>query len=655
MVPTVRSRPCAGVLLMRRAWLGVLLVLFVGACSSTSDSQRSSAGVPPATPSPVDETPAREGTASPVRQAWFGDLHIHTQNSFDSIVGAVRATPDDAYRFAKGETLTHALGYPIRLESGALDFLAVTDHAAYLGVIPALADPSSPLGTHPLAEDVQSPDPAVRLGVFTKKMAVHLLQGEPVPGLAASDVIRSAWQETIDAAERHNDPGRFTTFVAFEYSSTPGGANLHRNVIFSGAEVPLAPFSSLDSLNPEDLWDWLDDQRAGGIEALAIPHNSLSSRGLMFERTDRAGAPIDAAYAAQRLRNEPLVELTQIQGTSETLPSLSPDDEWAGFEAWSMPNVVIGDDGAMAVEAGGPATGNYVREALRTGIELEESDGFNPYRFGLIGSTDTHNAASPVEEWAYFGQTGILDGAPENRGSVPAQTDDAITFFDQLLPSASGSGSGLAGVWAEENTRESIYAALRRKEVFATSGPRLRVRFFAGYGYSDTLEQHPEAIAQAYARGVPMGGTLVAQAGLRPKFLVWALRDPNEARLQRVQVVKGWIEDGRSQERVFDVACSDGLEPDARTHRCPDNGATVSLTTCSPSRDEGAVELRAVWSDPTFDPSQRAFYYARVLQNPTCRWSTWDAIRAGVTPSTSVPATLQERAWSSPISYAPQG
>ena len=594
--------------------------------------------------------PAGAAGASAPRHAYFGDLHIHTQNSTDAYNFGVRATPDDAYRFAKGEALAHPLGYSIRLRSGPLDFLAVTDHAEYLGVARALADPGHLLGSHPVAVKMRSGDPKDRWEAG--RALDGWVRGKPVSDLDPLPVVRSIWQETVAAAERHDDPGRFTTFVAYEFTSTPGGVNLHRNVIFSGNDVPALPFSAVDSLNPEDLWTWLDEQRANGIEALAIPHNLNWSQGKMFERTDWAGEPIDAAYAEQRRRNEPLVEITQGKGTSETHPALSPNDEWADFEIWRKNSMAFGEDGSISF-AEGATTGAYARDALRAGLEIEREIAANPYLFGFIGASDGHNAAGSVEEDQHFGHAGKMDGTPAARGSLPdgRQGQSQIQLELEMIEWGS---SGLTGVWAEENTRESIYAALRRKETFATSGPRIRVRFFAGYDYSDDLPNQHYAAERAYAGGVPMGGELAAQPSNAPRFFVQAARDPREAWLQRAQVVKSWIdESGETHERVFDVACSNGLTPDPKTHRCPDNGASVDLDDCSISLDKGDVGLVTLWSDPTFDPTERALYYARVLQNPTCRWSTWDAIRAGVEPTSKVPATIQERAWSSPIWIAP--
>ncbi len=593
-----------------------------------------------------DRNDAVSRTESTQRSAFFGDLHVHTANSFDAFNFGVRATADDAYRYAKGEVIDHPAGYPIRLRGGSLDFYGVSDHAEYLGAVPALANPDHPLATHPLAEIIQSDDPNDATEAFSTLGAV-ITQGRPVPGLDAAAVIRSAWQANIEAAERHNKPGEFTTFIAYEYTSNPDGAGLHRNVIFASERAPEAPYGGADSLNPEDLWDWLDSIRAEGIEALAIPHNSNVSLGKMFETTDWTGAPIDQAYADQRSRNEPLVEITQVKGTSETHPLLSPNDEWASFEVWKLSRTVVNDDGSVS-RLSGATEGGFARDALRKGLELELSAGTNPYDFGFIGSSDGHDASSPIEEDQYFGKLGLFDGSAETRGSLKRTTPSALGV-DTLEWGA----SGLAGVWAEENTRESIYAALRRKETFATSGPRIQVRFFAGYDYPLQIENMPETIVNAYAGGVPMGGELFAREGKAPRFLVWALRDPRDSWLQRAQIVKGWIDNQGTHERIFDVACSDEMKPDPVTYRCPENGASVDLSDCGFSIDRGDVELKTVWVDPAFDANQRAFYYLRAIQNPTCRWSTWDALRAGEEPSSKVPATIQERAWSSPIWYRP--
>ena len=590
---------------------------------------------------------APQGTApapapNPLRNAYFGDLHVHTNFSYDAFLNGTRATPRDAYRYAKGEALTHPAGFQIQLDA-PLDFYAVTDHASFLGMLPAMMDPGQDV-PHPARELVAD----FVSGALTGDARTEARRDIRAYTLGLSepphdpDVVRSAWRETVAAAEAHYEPGRFTTFVGYEFTGSPENQNLHRNVIFRGAAVPDLPFSRLDSFNPEDLWAWMDRNREAGIEALAIPHNSNGSNGLMFRLATYAGEPLDAAYATVRSRNEPLVEITQTKGTSDTHPALSPNDEWADFEIWSY-------------RIGGGTTpsrpdGSYVRQAYLNGLRLEEESGFNPFRFGLVGATDNHAAAGAPSESDFF----TAGGAPQVGSSIPFDPPQADGRRYSASPLGALRGaSGLTGVWAEENTREAIYDAFRRKETFATTGPRIRLRFFAGYDYADDLADDPDLIARAYAGGVAMGGELAAPGSRAPRFLLWASRDPSSAPLARLQVVKGWVEGGETHERVYDAACSDGLAADETTHRCPDNGARVNLADCSISDEVGAAELRTLWTDPDFDPAQRAVYYVRALENPSCRWSTWEAVRAGVEPRPDLSATLQERAWSSPIWVAP--
>ncbi len=372
------------------------------------------------------------------------------------------------------------------------------------------------------------------------------------------------------------------------------------------------------------------------------------SDGSMYERTMWNGKPVDKAWAELRARNEPLTEVTQVKGTSETHPLLSPNDEFAGFEIMEW---YIGQAKKVTKFDGG-----YVRKALKDGLELEGKVGVNPYKYGMVGGSDSHNAAGTYEEDNYFSKVGIRDAYPELRGSAPpkGQTWDKYKVPDGIARFSTWGASGLTGVWAEENTREAIYGALRRKETFATTGPRIRVRFFAGYGLKGAEIASDAGVKAAYAGGVPMGGDLVGKADGAPDFLVAAMRDTRSAPLQRVQIVKGWLDaKGKAQEKVFDVACSDGGKADPKSQRCPDNGATIDTKTCAIPQDKGDAELATAWNDPEFDPKQNAFYYARVIENPTCRWSTWDAIRSGVEPSPHLPKTLQERAYTSPIWFIP--
>lgn len=569
-------------------------------------------------------------------RAYFGDLHVHTSYSFDAFLFGTRSTPDDAYRFAKGEAIDHPGGFELQLDK-PLDFYAVTDHAFFLGMWSALNNPKHPRNDDEAARRfLDASTPGQRGWAF--RNAYQYLVGNPDPKGE-----RTAWQDIVDAAQRHNDPGRFTTFVGYEYTSSVQQGNLHRNVIYRGQKVPDMPFSRLDSLNPEDLWTWMDAHRQNGIESLAIPHNSNGSDGRMFQLHKFDGSAINADYAEQRLRNEPLVEVTQVKGNSDTHPFLSPNDEWADFEIFPY---------RIASRLKSRPRGSYVREAYLNGLALEEEVSANPYLFGVIGSSDTHNGGERFDESKYVDKIGMLGYTPELRGSIPLTRLDGMPAYRETSGRFFGA-SGLAGVWADENTREAIYDAFRRKETFATTGPRIKVRFFAGYDLDESILETGD-FSTAYAKGTPMGGELRYERRATPDFLVWAAQDPAGTTLQRIQVVKGWIESGDTHERVYDVACSDDLEVDPLTRRCPDNGATVRLQDCSITKGVGSAELKTFWRDPDFDPQQRAFYYVRALENPTCRWSTWDAVRAGTAPRTDLKWIIQERAYTSPIWYQPR-
>ena len=624
------------------AFLGMAL-LAVGCGERPPVEDADAVAAPDSAPSGA---PAIE--SNPLRNAYFGDTHIHTVLSFDAYLMGTRRTPDDAYEFAKGTAIEHASGFMMQMRK-PLDFLAVSDHGFYLGMMRELNDDDSPYSSHHLAPAVRAATTAEGSRTAFLALIGHLRERAGFPeqedDLDDRDVARSAWREIVESAERHNDPGRFTTFVGYEYTSSgPEFQNLHRNVIFRGAEVPPQPFSRLDSLNPEDLWAWMDANRANGMDAIAIPHNSNGSDGWMFAQADWSGEPMDADYAALRMRNEPLVENTQVKGTSDTHPLLSPNDEWADFELMEL---------KVASDEASRAPGSYVREAWLNGLSMEDEGGFNPYRFGVVGASDTHNAAGSFEEDNYWSKTGLMDIEPHLRGSVPLPTSTPENPEYAQDASQFWGASGLAGVWAEANTRDAIFAAFRRKETFSTSGPHIKVRFFGGHGIDDSLLNSPDSIAQAYSRGVPMGSDLPANGDGAPVFFAWAARDADTVGLQRLQIIKGWVEDGETREAVIDIACSDGGVVDADTMRCPDNGAAVDLATCAVTPDKGASELKAVWRDPDYDPAQRAFYYVRVLENPKCRWSTWDAVRAGVAPRPDMHATIQDRAWSSPIWHRP--
>ena len=616
----------------------VMVLFLLGGCQEASESNSSLTAHD--SDKPILAVPTSAGPRGE-KHALFGDLHVHTMYSFDAFVMGTLASPDAAYDFAKGGVLTHPGGFDMQLDV-PLDFYAVTDHAFYLGALRSMTVEGNALYEHELAEGVRNLSDEKSRGAAFATMLAFLLserRAELIDPVSST----SAWDDIKAAANRHNDPGKFTAFLGYEYTSS-GDAfeNLHRNVIFKGDTAPDLPFSRLDSRNPEELWRWMDEQRLAGYESLAMPHNSNGSNGWMFSLTDFDGKPLDSAYADLRMRNERLVENSQIKGTSDTHPALSPNDEWANFEIMKV---------RIASNLASQPQGSYVREALRNGIEFQANQGFNPFKFGVIGSSDTHNASYAGAEDNYWSKTGRLDDEPVERGSVPlAKPAEDGSAYLKTYRNQWSAGS-LAGVWAEENTRSAIYDALHRKETFSTSGTRIQVRFFAGYDLP--AADANDLIDKAYAGGVPMGGELVAEAGRSPSFLVWALQDANKSALQRVQIIKAFVRDGDSSEKVFDVACSDGAKVDPQTHRCPDNGARVNLTDCTVSTGVGDSEMLVRWVDPEFDETEHALYYVRALENPVCRWSTWDALRAGVEPNPALSATIQERAWTSPIWFSP--
>ena len=650
--------------------INIFLVCFLVLCACTDTNQSNEI---------IDSTSYKEQKTkiqvrplpNPNKNAYFGDLHVHTSNSFDAYTFGTIASPADAYRFAQGEAIPHPTGYEIQLKK-PLDFYAVTDHAFFMGIIKEAADTSSEFSKYDFSEPIHDLNKTVSKNIFSILKRSNLfrpfarsLNERFEDGSVDKDLIErvanSTWQKTIKAADDAYKPGIFTTFAGYEFTSSVDlyDRYLHRNVIFRDTNnLPSRLFSRLDSQDPEKLWNWMDMQREEGTESLAIPHNSNISGGAAFSMTDYNGGPIDEAYVNKRLRNEPLVEITQAKGTSETHPFLSKNDEWAAFEApMNHPGEKILSN----------LNGSYVRDAYLRGLTLSEQGISNPFKFGIIGSSDTHVGGGSFDEETHFSKIGLLDGEPYLRGSVPFRGLYGFiskTFRPQTVSEIGGESylnvgtrlirfgsSGLAGVWAEENTRESIYDAFRRKETFGTSGPRIKVRFFAGYNFENSTLADPDLIQKAYSKNIPMGGDVIQQRGKSLKFLVWAISDPLGAPLQRVQIIKGWIDKGAKQEKVFDVACSDGQSVNSQTHRCPDNGATVNIDDCSISREKGNPEIKTFWQDPEFIDGQEAFYYARVLENPTCRWSTWDAIRDKEKPRSDIPVTIQERAWSSPIWY----
>lgn len=588
------------------------------------------------------------------RNAYFGDLHVHTKNSFDAFITGTRTTADDAYRFAKGDTIDNGAGKDITISGPPLDFYGVTDHGEYMGVLAAMRDRNNPISKTDTAKSIFGifgGSREARIEAFTK-VGTTIVTGDPIEDIYDRDFIDSAWAENVLAAEKHYDPGRFTTFAAYEYTNMNiigeiadnlGAINLHRNVIFRD-RAPERLFSTLDSTNPEDLWNWMNDKRDEGFDVLSIPHNSNASNGQMFSMTMSDGSPITKTYAANRIKNEPIVEMTQVKGTSETHPLLSPEDEFANHELYE---ILVG----MATESQ-KVPGSFVRQALSRGIGIEQNIGKNPYEFGFIGSSDTHVSAPSLSEEQHFGKF-PHDTDLANRGSVPPDGkmswENVVSEETELafISSASYGASGLAGVWAESNTREDIFDAMKRKETFATSGPRIKTRFFAG-NYNDTILSSTNMLEEAYKNGVPMGGTKSSGTN-SPDFIAWAIKDPDGYPLQRIQIIKVWSDETDNLEQIYDISCAGDLQPSPDTNRCPENGASVDLSNCQTNDETGSSELKALWSDPNYIPGQKSAYYIRVLENPKCRWSTWDAVRNGTPPNPNMQATIQDRAWSSAI------
>lgn len=592
-----------------------------------------------ATAAPIPEKFVSE--YNPQRNVYWGDLHIHTSYSTDAYTMGVRATPDDAYTFTRGGEIEHAGGYGIALKR-PLDFAAVTDHSEYLGLLRA-TKPDLPLSERSYKERLQNDSPLQNTLTMLRSTFTFSLKNVDSSGWEQH--ARAAWQDMVNAAERHNQPGLFTTFVAYEWSSMPEDRNLHRNVVYRGTNVPAVPHSSLVSEDPRDLWTALEAQRRQGMDNFAIPHNGNVSDGRMYDRVMFDGEAMDSEYARRRMLNEPISEIFQVKGSSETHPSLSPDDEFASFE---LIETKLSRDGSAS-----QPPGSYTRDALRSGIEMSHAEGFNPYRFGVVGSSDGHNGSSPVEEDNYHGKLPLLDG------SAGVRMRTSVLLPDDMPGGKLWSAAGLAAVWAEENTRDALFDAMRRKETYATSGPRIGVRFYAAWNYPADLVEQANWIAIAQRNGVPMGGELnggdiaALQLNASPHFAVFASRDPSGANLDRIQIIKAWVGgNGKSQERIYNVAWTGDRALDSNGKLSP-VGNTVDVGAASYTNSIGAVQLAAVWRDPDFNPEQEAFYYARVIEIPTPRWSTYDARLLGL--AAPDPAYLQERAVTSAIWYRPAG
>jgi hypothetical protein len=594
--------------------------------------------------------PAPYATASSLRaeptQVFWGDTHLHTSYSPDAFFfGNGTADPDTAYRYAKGYPVVHPY-HKGRIQIGTpLDFLVVSDHAEMMGVPFRLAQGDETLVKTKNGKRLIKMLKAGKGQEVFIEFIERINSNQPYDDLNTEATRTSVWGDMVAITERHNEPGKFTSFIGWEWTSTPSGKNLHR-VVFTpqggSTAAKFIPYSSFDSDKPEGLWAWLEETSSRtGARFLAIPHNSNISGGLMFDEVDSEGRPITAEYARTRMKWEPVVEVTQIKGDSETDPILSRTDEFAAYEPFShaIDSESIGEGQASV----GP--GDFVRSGLRRGLELEAKVGANPYKFGLIGSTDSHTGMSSAEEDNFHGKT-AFDSIPENRFN---------TFIGIEGFGADMSAAGMAAVWSSANNREALFEAFQRKEVYATTGPRIRVRFFGGWDFEPVHSLQRDIAQIGYEGGVPMGGDLTqGPEGKAPAFLVYAIKDPVGANLDRIQVVKGWLQaDGTSEEKVYDIAWSDerALEDDGSL---PSVGNTVDLATGRYTNAIGDAQLSTTWRDPDFDPSVRAFYYVRVLQIPTPRHTLYDAIALGMAPEdTGHPPTIQERAYSSPIWYTP--
>jgi len=585
---------------------------------------------------------------------YWGDTHLHTSLSMDAGAFGDRLGLDAAYRFARGEQVTSSTGQDAKL-SRRLDFLVVADHSDNMGFFPDLYAGKPNIVSNATGKDwydrIQAGD-----GVAVALELIGLFsQGNWPKGLEygpESPAYRSAWDATVAAAERYNTPGLFTAFIGYEWTSLVTGNNMHRVVVYrdggdkGGQMVPYTTMPPMGSTNPRDLWKWMADyeKRTQG-RVLAIPHNGNLSNGIMFPlEAQYDGKVLDEEYVTTRARREPLYEVTQIKGDGETHPFLSPDDEFADYETWDIGNLDVSE-----AKTDDMLAGEYAREALKRGLTIESELGTNPYRFGMIGSTDSHTSLATAGEDNFFGKHSGAEPNPKRMSHPFMENENGVIMGWQQV------ASGLAAVWARENTREALFDAMERKEVYATTGSRMLVRFFGGWEYAAKDLNSREPAFAGYDKGVPMGGTLSdrPKSAEAPTFMVLALRDPVGANLDRIQIIKGWRDaSGETRDKVYDVAWSGDRKPGGNG-KLPPVGNTVDVKHANWTNTIGASELGTVWTDPEFDPAQKAFYYARVIEIPTPRWSTYDAFRFQVDLPAGAPTSTQERAYTSPIWYAP--
>src|SRR5262245_9285746 len=590
------------------------------------------------------------GRVFPQRPLW-GDEHVHTGWSADAGMSGATLTPEDAVRFARGEQVTSTSGQPVKL-GRPLDWIAITDHSDGMGIISELRAGNSELMADPTLKRWR--DMMLAGGQEGQKATSEMIAAQankqlPAPAMDPK-FARAVWEKNTAIMDKYNDPGRFTTFIAFEWTSNAGGGdNLHRNVIYRDGKDKAdqaLPLTTFQSENPEDLWKWMETwEKSTGGKLLAIPHNGNLSNGRMFELTTFGGKPLTRDWAAARQQWEPLVEVIQVKGQSESHPALSTTDEFAaGYELWDRGNLIMAPKKPEMLQY------EYLRQALKNGLQVEQDLGANPFKYGMAAGTDAHNGLSADEENNFFGKFVSAEPRPDR------WSEDAMKFGDRSIKGWEMTAAGRTAVWATENTREALWDAMKRRETYATSGPNIIVRFFGGYDFvpADTQTRSP-AIA-GYTKGVPMGGDLrAAPSGKSPTFLVAALKDPMGGNLDRIQIIKGWLdEQGKPQEKIFDVAWSDGAQrKPGPGGKLPPVGNTVDVATATWKNTIGDPELIAVWKDPEFDAAARAFYYARVLEIPTPRWTDYDAAYFKVKMGSEVPMSTQERAWTSPIWYTP--
>jgi Protein of unknown function (DUF3604) len=598
-------------------------------------------------------------------KVYWGDTHHHTSNSGDAFAAGDRLTPEDSYRFARGEEVVSSTGVPVKL-SRPLDFLVVSDHAEGLGLMQEVykgnplfvSDPT--LAQWSKGMQAGGEAAAATQNEVTKAQAMGTLPAPIKDPKVVGPIMKSVWQQYTATAEKYNEPGRFTAMIGYEWTSVPGGNNLHRNVLFRDGKDKadqVFPFSAWQSEDPEKLWAWMDayEKKTGG-RMLAIPHNGNLSNGRMFELTDFSGQPLTRDYAERRARWEVLQEIVQTKGNSETHPGISPNDEFAGdmgIVGWEFGNLTLTDKPLS--KAMMPTT--YLRAGLMRGLEQEAKLGVNPFKFGFVGSTDVHNSLTAIEEDNFYGKMPYQEPSPHRWEHKSKASDwDASLGPARARYTWQYLGAGYAAVWATANTREALWDAMERKEVYGTSGTRMTVRFFGGWDYKPADARSRSIADVGYAKGVPMGGDLTkAPAGKSPTFLVAARKDPMFGNLDRIQIVKGWLgKDGKAHERIYEVAWGDADRRKlGKDGKLPPVGNTVDVATATWTDTIGDPELAGMWKDPDFDPSLRAFYYARVIEIPTPRWTDYDTVRFNIKMSPEVPMTQQERGWTSPIWYTP--